>query len=176
MIKGKDIVILSIQPWDIEIGSNCKNIALEFAKENRVLYVNPPMDRITRLKQKNSEKIQKRIRIAKGQETDIVNIGDNLWNLYPKDTIESINWINSQSIFNALNKRNSKILSKNIASAIERLGFSDFLLFNDSSMFLGLHLKELLEPQLYTYYIRDYSVKVPYWKKHGERIEPKLIA
>jgi len=176
MIKGKDIVILSIQPWDIEIGSNCKNIALEFAKENRVLYVNPPMDRITRLKQKNSEKIQKRIRIAKGQETDIVNIGDNLWNLYPKDTIESINWINSQSIFNALNKRNSKILSKNIASAIERLGFSDFLLFNDSSMFLGLHLKELLEPQLYTYYIRDYLVKVPYWKKHGERIEPKLIA
>jgi len=175
MIKGKDIVILSIQPWDIEIGSNCKNIALEFAKENRVLYVNPPMDRITRLKQKNSEKIQKRIRIAKGQETDIVNIGNDLWNLYPKDTIESINWINSQSIFNALNKRNSKILSKNIASAIERLGFSDFLLFNDSSMFLGLHLKELLEPQLYTYYIRDYLVKVPYWKKHGERIEPKLI-
>jgi glycosyltransferase involved in cell wall biosynthesis len=176
MIKGKDIVILSIQPWDIEIGSNCKNIALEFAKENRVLYVNPPMDRITRLKHKNSEKIQKRIRIAKGQEADIVNIGNNLWNLYPKDTIESINWINSQSIFNALNKRNSKILSKNIASAIERLGFSDFLLFNDSSMFLGLHLKELLEPQLYTYYIRDYLVKVPYWKKHGERIEPKLIA
>ncbi|GAA4811384.1 glycosyltransferase [Litoribaculum gwangyangense] len=176
MIKGKDIVILSIQPWDIEIGSNCKNIALEFAKENRVLYVNPPMDRITRLKQKNSKKIQKRIRIAKGEEADIVNIGDNLWNLYPKDTIESINWINSQSIFNALNKRNSKILSKNIASAIERLGFSDFLLFNDSSMFLGLHLKELLEPQLYTYYIRDYLVKVPYWKKHGELIEPKLIA
>jgi glycosyltransferase involved in cell wall biosynthesis len=175
MIKGKDIVIISIQPWDIEIGSNCKNIALEFAKENRVLYVNPPMDRITKIKQKNTDKIQKRIRIAKGLENDIVKIEDNLWNLYPKNTIESINWINSKSIFNALNKRNSRLLANNILSAIKRLGFSDFILFNDSSMFLGLHLKEMLKPSLYAYYMRDYLVKVPYWKKHGEGLEPKLI-
>jgi teichuronic acid biosynthesis glycosyltransferase TuaH len=99
MIKGKDIVIISIQPWDIEIGSNCKNIALEFAKENRVLYVNPPTDRITRIKQKNTERIQKRIRIGKGIDSDIEVIKDNLWNLYPKDTIESINWINSKTVF-----------------------------------------------------------------------------
>ncbi|OIQ30366.1 MAG: glycosyl transferase family 1 [Bacteroidetes bacterium MedPE-SWsnd-G2] len=176
MIKGKDIVILSIQPWDIEIGSNCKNIALEFAKENRVLYVNPPMDRITRIKQKHSERIQKRIRIAKGKETDIEKLEDNLWKLYPRDTVESINWINSNRIFDVLNYRNSKKLSKNIKSAVDRLGFSDFIIFNDSSMFLGLHLKELLQPKLYTYYMRDYLVKVPYWKKHGERLEPKLIA
>ncbi|WP_242118888.1 glycosyltransferase [Aestuariivivens sediminicola] len=175
MIKGKDIVIIGIQPWDIEIGSNCKNIAREFAKENRVLYVNPPMDRITKMKQKHKAKIQKRIRIAKGLETDLVKIEDNLWNLYPKDGIESINWISSHRIFKILNKRNARILSKNITSGIERLGFSDVILFNDSSMFLGLHLKDLLQPQMYIYYMRDYLVKVPYWKKHGEQLEPKLI-
>ena len=175
MIKGKDIVIISIQPWDIEIGSNCKNIALEFAKENRVLYVNPPMDRITKLKQKHTDRIKKRIRISKGTEADLIKIEENLWNLYPKDTIESINWINSHEIFKVLNKRNSKILSKNIKSAIERLDFSDFILFNDSSMFLGQHLKDFLKPRLYTYYMRDYLVKVPYWKRHGEKLEPILI-
>jgi hypothetical protein len=31
-IKNRDIVVIGIQPWDIEIGSNCKNIALEFSK------------------------------------------------------------------------------------------------------------------------------------------------
>ncbi|NAS32700.1 glycosyltransferase [Flavobacteriaceae bacterium R38] len=175
MIKGKDIIIVGIQPWDIEIGSNCKNIALEFAKDNRVLYVNPPMDRVTRLKQKNKERIQKRIKIAKGKLSDIKKIEDNLWNLYPKTTIESINWITSHSFYKAMNKRNSKLLANNIKSAIQRLGFKDYILFNDSSMFLGLHLKKLLEPVLYTYYIRDNLVKVPYWKKHGERIEPNLI-
>jgi len=175
MIKDKDIVIISIQPWDIEIGSNCKNIALEFAKNNRVLYVNPPLDRATRIKQKNLERIQKRIQISKGQKSDLNKIGDNLWNLYPKDTIESINWISSHAIFKRLNKRNSKLLANNIRSAVERLGFSDYILFNDSSMFLGLHLKEFLKPSLYAYYMRDYLIKVPYWRKHGENIEPRLI-
>ena len=64
MIKDRDIIIVGIQPWDIEIGSNCKNIALEFAKNNRVLYVNPPMDRFTRFKHRNRERVQKRIQIA----------------------------------------------------------------------------------------------------------------
>ena len=45
-----DIVITGIQSWDIEIGSNCKNIALEFSKENRVLYVNPQLGRSSILK------------------------------------------------------------------------------------------------------------------------------
>ena len=37
MIKGKDIIVVGIQAWDIEIGSNCKNIALEFSQNNRVI-------------------------------------------------------------------------------------------------------------------------------------------
>ena len=175
MIKGKDIVIVGIQPWDIEIGSNCKNIALEFSKSNRVLYVNPPMDRITRIKQKKDVRIQKRIQIAKGEISGIEKLSHNLWNVYPKKTIESINWIGSHSIFKMLNKLNSKMFANDIKSAITKLEFSDYILFNDSSMFLGLHLKEFLQPKVYAYYMRDYLVKVPYWQKHGERIEPQIV-
>lgn len=175
MIKDRDIIIVGIQPWDIEIGSNCKNIALEFAKHNRVLYVNPPMDRITRFKLRNTERVQKRIQISKGQLPEIEKIENNLWNLYPKTMIESINWISDHAIYKYFNKRNSGLLAKNIQAAIEKLEFQNYLLFNDSSMFLGQHLKELLQPELYTYYVRDNLVKVPYWKKHGERLEPILI-
>ena len=174
-VTGKDIVIVGIQPWDIKIGSNCKNIAVEFAKYNRVLYVNPPLDRITRYRQKYKPSIQKRIHISKGHLPDIQKIESNLWNLYPKSVIESINWINSHQIFKLLNRRNAKLFSENITDAINRLGFKNILLFNDSSMFLGLHLKEFLQPELYTYYIRDNLVKEPYWKKHGERLEPVLM-
>ena len=59
MIKGKDIVIVGIQAWDIEIGSNCKNIALEMSRYNRVLYVNSPLDRISKFKERKTEKIKK---------------------------------------------------------------------------------------------------------------------
>ncbi|MDH7911310.1 glycosyltransferase [Winogradskyella sp. SYSU M77433] len=176
MIKGRDIIIVGIQPWDIEIGSNCKNIATEFAKDNRVLYVNPPLDRITRYKQKQKESIQKRIKISKGQQSDIEIIDENLWNLYPKTLIESINWVPNHQLYNTLNKHNTKRFANDIKKAVRRLGFKDVLLFNDSSMFLGLHLKDYLRPELYTYYVRDNLVKVPYWKKHGEQLEPKVIA
>ncbi|MDN3642971.1 glycosyltransferase [Lutimonas halocynthiae] len=175
MIKGKDIIVVGIQAWDIEIGSNCKNIALEFAKNNRVLYVNPPMVRSTMRKDKHKESIQKRIKIKNGLAPDIVEIGANLWNLYPKNVAESINWIGSQAIFKILNKRNARLYTDNIKSAAARLRFKDVILFNDSSMFLGLHLRKFLQPDIYVYYMRDYLVKVPYWQKHGERLEPEVV-
>ena len=175
MIKGKDIIVVGIQAWDIEIGSNCKNIALEFSKNNRVIYVNPPMVRSVMRDQKHKETIQKRIRIKNGEEDSLVEIGPNLWNLYPKTLVESINWIPVHAIFKILNKRNAVGYAKDIKAATTRLDFKNEILFNDSSMFLGLHLKALLQPETYAYYMRDYLVKVPYWQKHGERIEPQVV-
>ncbi|MEM9363045.1 MAG: glycosyltransferase [Bacteroidota bacterium] len=175
MIKDRDIVVVGIQAWDIEIGSNCKNIALEFARHNRVLYVNPPLDRATLKRERDSERIQKRLRIKNGEENGLIEVADNLWNLYPESMTESINWIPFHGLFKLLNRRNSRIFSQDIKKAMRELDFKDILLFNDSSMFLGLHLKEFLSPESYTYYMRDYLIKVPYWQKHGERIEPQII-
>lgn len=175
MIKGKDIIVVGIQAWDIEIGSNCKNIALEFSKNNRVIYVNPPMVRAVMRDQKHKETIQKRIRIKNGEEDSLVEIGSNLWNLYPKTMVESINWVPFHALFKMLNKRNAVHYANDIKEATAKLDFKNVILFNDSSMFLGLHLKALLQPKVYAYYMRDYLVKVPYWQKHGERIEPQVV-
>jgi glycosyltransferase involved in cell wall biosynthesis len=175
MIKGRDIVVIGIQPWDIEIGSNCKNIAIEFARHNRVLYVNSPLDRITKHKEKDSPKISKRIRITKGVEPDLIQIQENLWNLYPREIVESINKIGIPWLYDLFNKHNNKLFSKSILTAIARLGFKNFLLFNDSSMFLGLYMKELLRPDMYIYYMRDFLTKNPYWRRQGVRLEPQLI-
>lgn len=175
MIQDKDIIVVGIQAWDIEIGSNCKNIAAEFAKHNRVLYVNPPMTRSVMRGQSDKETIQKRIRIKNGEENGLVKIEHNLWNLYPKYLVESINSVPFHSVFKILNKRNAKIFTKDIKAAVAELGFKDFILFNDSSMFLGLYLKDFLKPKVYAYYMRDYLVKVPYWQKHGERMEPEVV-
>lgn len=175
MITGKNFIIIGIQPWDISIGSNCKNIAEEISKHNKVLFVNLPLDRITRIREKSSPKIQKRINVIKGKEPEIVEIGKNMWNLYPPCMIESISWIKNQWLFDILNKRNNRIFSKSITDAAKKLGFNDFILFNDNHIYLGLHIKEMLKPSIYVYYIRDYLIKNFYWKKHGLRIEPKVI-
>ncbi|MDE3143949.1 MAG: glycosyltransferase family 1 protein, partial [Bacteroidota bacterium] len=71
MISGRDIVIVGQQPWDVEIGSNCKNIAEEMSKHNRVLYVNSPLDRITLYKHRTEPKVQKRLAVIKGKQNSI---------------------------------------------------------------------------------------------------------
>lgn len=171
MITNRDIIVIGIQAWDIEIGSNCKNIAEEFAKNNRVLYVNSPLDRISMFRLRKLEKIKKRIKIVKSGKPELVSISNNIWNLYPANIIESISWISSPKLFDWLNRINNRRFAKQISWAIEKLGFKDFIIFNDSDMFRSYYLKELLKPETYIYYTRDNLIAVDYWKKQGVRIE-----
>lgn len=176
MIKGRDIIVMGIQAWDIEIGSNCKNLAAEMSKNNRVLYINQPLDRKSRQSEKGSDKVRIRMKVLKGERPGLEKISESMWVLNPKTMLESANFLPDGPLFDWVNKLNNKRLSKAIQPAIDELGFKNFILFNDSSMFLGLFQKELLKPAVYVYYMRDYLTKNPYWRKHGLRIEPKLIA
>lgn len=175
-MEGQDFVIVGQQPWDTEIGSNCKNIAIEISKTNRVLYINSPLDRITLYRDKKNPKTKLRLDVIKGKANGLIEVQDNLWNLYPDCMVESINWIPVTAIFNLINHFNNKKLSQSILKAIKKLGFKNFILFNDNEMFKGYFLNDFLKPKASVYYSRDYMIGVDYWKKHGEIIEPKLIA
>lgn len=174
-LENRDIVVVGIQAWDIEIGSNCKNIAAEFAKNNRVLYVNQPMDRNNRRSEKGTDKINKRENVLVGKEPDLEKIDGNFWVLNPRTVLESINKIPVPFIYNYLNKMNARRVSNQVLDAIKRLDFKNFILFNDSSMFMGSHFKDMLKPDKYIYYIRDNLIKNPYWSRHGVRLEPETI-
>ena len=174
MIRNKDIVVVGLQPWDIKIGSNCKNIAIELAKYNRVLYVNAPLDQITFLRQRKEPAVARRLEIRDSGK-NLLPIGENMWNLYPKNIISSINWLRGQGLFNVLNKRNNRIFSADIRKAIRELNFKDILLFNDSDMFRSYYLEELLAPSVSIYYSRDNLMAVPYFYRHGRVLEPRLM-
>lgn len=175
MIKNRDIVVVGLQSLDSKIGSNCVNIAYEFAKNNRVLYVNYPLDRLTTIRHNKNPSIKKRKKILKGNEPDLVQINKNLWNLYPRTILESINQIGSKTIFNYLNKINNKKYAKKINEAIKKLGFKNYILFNDSDFYRSFYLKELLKPAVFVYYTRDNMVATDYFKKHGTRYEQAIM-
>ncbi|MDB5257315.1 MAG: glycosyl transferase family 1 [Chitinophagaceae bacterium] len=162
-MKHQDIVIIGQQDWDIEIGSNCKNIALELSKNNRVLYVNNPLDRRTILQRRKEPKIQKRLTLLKNGNY-IEQVSENLWNLYPATVLESINWIHYKPVYKFLNKINNRRFAKTIEAAIEKLEFRDYLLFNDNLISRALYLDELLHPSLKIYYLRDNLKGIPYFK------------
>ncbi len=175
-MKNRDIIIVGLQDWDTAIGSNCKNIALEFAKNNRVLYVNYPLDTITLIKEKNNPNIKKRIDVLRRKTDSIEQVEENIWSFYPPVLINSINWITFPKLFDFFNRINNKKFATQIQSAASKLGFKDYILFNDNDIFRSLYLKEYLQPVKSIYYIRDYLLSVPYWYKHGKRLEQELIA
>ena len=156
MLKGRDIVVIGLQPWYYEIGSNCKNIATHLAMHNRVVYVNLPINRKTFLSRDPNPGIQQHIQIIKQKGEQLKQIRENLWEFYPTCIVESINWLPSTKAFKALNYVNNRRFAKEILQAMEQLDFHDIILFNDNDIFNGFYLKQLLSPSLYVYYCRDY--------------------
>ncbi len=167
MIKNRDIIVHGLQSLDSTIGSNCVNIAYEFAKNNRVLYVNYPMDRLTLLRKKNDPLVNKRKKILKNQLPAIEQINDNLWNLNPKTILESISQIGHRKLFNFFNNINSKRYAKQVQKAIDKLGFRDFIIFNDSDFYRAFLFKEILKPKTLVYYTRDNMRATDFFKHHG---------
>ena len=175
IVSGRDIVVIGLQPWYYEIGSNCKNIATQFAKHNRVLYVNLPVNRKTFHSRDKNQGIQQHCAVIKGKGEKIRPIGPNMWEFYPTSLVESINGLPSTKAFKAINYLNNRRFARNIRFAIRALGFKDIILFNDNDIYNGFNLKEMLRPSLYIYYCRDFLQGYDYWKKHVSVLEPQLI-
>jgi glycosyltransferase involved in cell wall biosynthesis len=174
-LTNMDIVITGLQSWDIEIGSNCKNLAIEFSKTNRVLYVNPPIDRLTAYLQRKSNGTAKFQNDNLNNHINPIEVKENLWIYDPEIKIESIGRLPFNMLFDVLNKRNNRLFANDIKKAMHRLGFTNHIHFCDSDMFRSFYLKEYLSPLLYIYYTRDNLQAVDYWKLQGKRIEPLHI-
>ncbi len=176
LIKNRDIIMFGLQPWDIEIGSNFKNMAVEIARHNRVLYVNRPLDRLSYIKYRNDKKIKARIKSFKNGQGELNLLKKNLWVLNPAVLIESINWMHAGKIYNHLNKRNNKRLAAQISQNAAVLNFQKAILIIDNDFFNALYLTEFLAIDCMLYYIRDYLLSQPYFSRHGRRAEPVMMA
>lgn len=166
-MKGRDIVMMSLQNWGDSLGSNSYNLALEFSRDNRVLYVNRAPDRATRIK--GYFKKQSQIKTNEW----ISNINPNLFVLHTRTIMESINFL-PPILFHRFNYLNGRKLAIEIKKAIVELNFKEITLFIDNDFFRGLYLKELLNPYKFIYYIRDNLRSHQYFKKHGETCEIKI--
>ncbi|SFQ52013.1 glycosyltransferase [Hymenobacter arizonensis] len=174
-MKNQNIVMLCQQNWNIGIATSAKNLAKEFAKNNRVLYVNMPLDMNTVLSGFSQPEVKRHLGVLKGETDAVVQAEANLWVLTPKVLGASINWLPVRSAFESLNRWNSKKLAASIAEAAKAVGFDSYYLLQDGIIFQGLELKKLLAPRLSIYYLRDYTIAVPYFQRHGPWVEAQLL-
>jgi teichuronic acid biosynthesis glycosyltransferase TuaH len=170
IIKNRDIVLFSFQPWDSDIAFNFKEMAFELARNNRVIFVDRATDRKTVLK-----KIFHKKTIVPETKEYLAQIQENFWLLRPKSILESGNWSPNYRLFDFFNKKNNRKLADEIKNAIRKLDFKNALLINDNDFFRGLYLKSLLPIRDYIFYIRDFLTSQPYFKKYGPRCEMEII-
>ncbi len=159
--------MMSLQNWGESLGSNSYNLAIEFARNNRVLYVNRAPDRISQIK--SILKVGNKV----GYGQSISNPMKNIFVLHTKTILESINRL-PHFAFIHMNRFNGKKLSAEIKDAIHELDFNSIILFIDNDFFRGLHLKEYLRPSRFIYYIRDNLRTHPYFNKHGQFCEDTI--
>lgn len=171
-----NIVFVSLQRINTDRESTSTCLAKEFAKNHKVLYVNPPIDRKSLYFGEPDVFVGNHINLIKRKEKGLTEISPNLFVLNSSEVMESINWISNQNIFSLLNKRNNKKFAADIQEAILELGFESYILINDKDILRSFYLKDILKPALQIYLDRDYMFDNPYWKRHGIELEPKLMA
>jgi teichuronic acid biosynthesis glycosyltransferase TuaH len=173
-MKNQNIVMLCQQSWDVAIDTNARNLAYELAKQNNVLYVSMPLDVSTVLRRYREPAIKTRLRQLVSSHKPR-QAADRLWVFAPNVLGLSINWLNSRWLFRVLNRLNSKLLARSINRAVRAVGFTDYYLFQDGLIFQGLELPQLLHPKRFIYYLRDYMIAVPYFRRHGPWAEQRLL-
>jgi len=176
--RPEAFIIIAQQEWELDLGSNARNLAIEFSKKNAVLYVNPAIDIKSIIHQIKTVHGRNRLKLALGFGENVLKISENLWVHTPQTISISINWLKQIKLYNFFNERNGKGFFNSLKQTINQLGWKNekCVVFNDSQMFTGLFTKKYLQPLLSFYYIRDNLTEHPYFKFHGSRIEPQTIA
>lgn len=174
-MKGRDFIITGLQSWDIPIGSNAIDIAKEMAVENRVLYVNSPLDQMTLLRNNPTTETQHRLEVLKKQKEPLRKITDSLWVMDFPFSIWSVNKLPDGFLFDFFNKLNNKKIFTHVKKVAEELGFKNPIHFIDNDIYRSFYSKEILKPVLSVYYRRDNLLAIDFWKKHAPRLEPLLI-
>lgn len=173
MIENRDFVFTGLQPWDMAIGSNARDIAIEVSKHNRVLYISTPLAKNTiRSADTSPENIQRKKVVAR-QSTALRQIKKNLWVLDYPFTIWPINFLPDGMLFDIVNYLNNRRMYHFARKIINQLQFKDYYLFIDNDIYKSFYAPDLLNASLSVYYRRD-NLTGPYWNAHAPRLEPLL--
>src|SRR5258708_18006436 len=107
MLTTHNFVIFSLSRWNLELGSNIRDISIELARSHNVLYIDVPLKRKERWFKKNLpavREVEQRIK----QNQKLVQISPRLWHYITDEMLESVISLSSCFLFDLLIKGNNK--------------------------------------------------------------------
>jgi teichuronic acid biosynthesis glycosyltransferase TuaH len=171
----RDIVFFTLFRTDNPFSSISLSMAKELAKNNRVLYVNPPytLKDMYDAKKQGDPLLKSRFwNMLLGRNTyeSVATIPKNFIAVQPP-VVLPINWLPSGAIYNICRRLNQNRVLRAIKKAAKKHGFEDYLFINCYNPYYAGYLPKSMGAFASIYHCIDDSTQNPYLAVHGAKHE-----
>ncbi|MBC7851487.1 MAG: glycosyltransferase [Chitinophagaceae bacterium] len=177
MNKKCDLICFSLSRWDSAISSPALSLAKEFAKNNRVFYIDHPFSVKDYVSGRNTPSIQSRKNALLGRGSIYSNppqLPANITVVTTKLTIP-INFLPPGVLYNRLAAMNDRIVLSTIRKVIRDHELKDFIYVNFFDPYFVRELPADIKPFRSVYQSMDDISQVAYSNRHGTRLEEEII-
>lgn len=177
MIKGRDIICHALPTWEGDYMKAVVQLMAQFAKYNRVIYVNYAYtykDLLQGFMGKNKAPVNKILGSGGRLESRLKSEGGELFILYPPPVLPT-NWIKKDRSYRYWQHKESLKVGKSINEAQRTLGFREPILINAFNPQFGLGLLGKLNEEMSIYYCYDEINAAAWCKAHGRVIENDFL-
>ncbi len=176
-IRNSDIIIFSLSRWDASISSPSFSLAREFARNNRVFYIDHPFSLKDVLKGIRSPRVRSRWQ-ALVHGTDIYRnppgLPPSLTIVTPRITLP-INFVPDGKLYDALSKYNDREIHHTIRRIVADYDVKRFVYLNAFDPYFCRDFPDDIKPSVTVYQSMDDLSQVPYTARHGIRLEEEIV-
>jgi len=172
-----DIICFSLSRWDAAISSPAFSLAREFAKTNRVFFIEHPFswkDYFTYRKTRQVQTRREAMLSGKNIYSNPSGLPANLTIVTPQLTIP-VNFLPPGFLYNRLSAINDRKIIKVIRQTIQDHAIKEFVYINFFDPYFVQQLPPDIQPLRTVYQSMDDITQVAYSNRHGARLEEKII-
>ena len=176
--RNCDIICFSLSRWDSAISSPALSLAKEFAKHNRVFYVEHPFSWRDYHKENQTAAVKAREKAlinGKNIYSNPESLPSNLTIVTTKLTFP-INFLPKGFVYDSIAKINDKIVLGAIRQLISEYQIKDFIYLNFFDPYFLQKLPADIKPIRSVYQSMDDISQVAYSNRHGTRLEQKIVS
>lgn len=177
MDKKMDIIIFTISRWDSPISSPSLSLAKEFAKNNKVFYIDHPYSIKDYLAEKNQPEVEARkpaLFSGKQKYKVLKQFSEQLIAVTTKLTLP-INFLPTGWLYRKMASYNDAVVFSAIRGIIKDYHVKDFVFINAFDPYFCQQFPTDIKPYRTVYQSMDDLSQVAYTAKHGVGLEAAII-
>lgn len=177
MLRDSDLIIFSLSRWDAPYSSPSFSLAKEFAKSNRIFYIDHPHSFKDFLRYYKTPGVQSRKQAllwGKNIYTKSEKFPERLTMVTPRLTLP-INFLPDGAIYNALSRFNDKVIFDAVRQVVRDFDVKKFIFFNAFDPYFCRDFPSDIRPVKKVYQSMDDLTQVGYTAKHGTRLEAEMV-